>query len=262
MLLLLSKNILLSLDIILVKLLSVFTSLSKEDKEFKQKLKNILGFSPSNLALYKQAFRHSSSKKEITEHVQSNERLEFLGDSILGAVVAEHLFKLFPTRDEGFLTQMRSRIVNGQHLFVLAKKFGLDVLLQSRLTKKEKISSSAYGDVFESFIGAIYLDKGFDKTKKFILTTVIKNHLDINELLQNDTDYKTQFQILMQRQKNTFAYTIIKEGESGREKMYTVELSINGEPQATFEHKSKKVAEQKVAQIVLEQLGDQEIMDS
>lgn len=240
----------------MITFLSVLKPLSVEDKEFKQKLKNILGFAPTNLALYKQAFRHSSSKKEITEHIQSNERLEFLGDSILGAIVAEHLFKLFPKKDEGFLTQMRSRIVNGQHLFVLAKKFGLDILLQSRLTKKEKISSSAYGDVFESFIGAIYLDKGFDKTKKFILTTVIKNHLDINELLQNDTDYKTQFQILMQRQKNKFEYKIIEETLHSKEKTFTIELSINGEAQGTFEHKSKKVAEQKVAQLVLEKLGN------
>ncbi len=240
----------------MLKLLSVFKPISAEDKEFNQKLKNILGFKPNNLAIYKQAFRHSSSKNEITEHIQSNERLEFLGDSILGAVVAEHLFKLFPKKDEGFLTQMRSRIVNGQHLFLLAKKFGLDVLLQSRLTKKEKISSSAYGDVFESFIGAIYIDKGFETTKKFILTTVIKNHLDINELLLNDTDYKTQFQILMQRQKNKFEYKIVDESIHGKEKTFVIELSINGEAQGTFEHKSKKVAEQKVAQLVLEKLGN------
>ena len=240
----------------MINLLSVLKPLSAEDKEFKQKIKNILGFSPTNLALYKQAFRHSSSKKEITEHIQSNERLEFLGDSILGAVVAEHLFKLFPKKDEGFLTQMRSRIVNGQHLFVLAKKFGLDILLQSRLTKKEKLSSSAYGDVFEAFIGAIYMDKGFDTTKKFILTTVIKNHLDINELLQNDTDYKTQFQILMQRQKNKFEYKVLEETIHGKEKTFTIELSINDEPQGSFEHKSKKVAEQKVAQLVLEKLNE------
>lgn len=229
--------------------------MSAQDKEFKQKLKNILGFSPINLSLYKQAFRHSSSKKEITEHIQSNERLEFLGDSILGAIVAEHLFKLFPKKDEGFLTQMRSRIVNGQHLFVLAKKFGLDVLLQSRLTKNEKLSSSAYGDVFESFIGAIYLDKGFETTKKFILNTVIRNHLDMNDLLQNDTDYKTQFQILMQRQKSKFEYKILEENNLGKDKTFTIELSINDEPQGTFEHKSKKVAEQKVAQLVLEKLN-------
>lgn len=239
----------------MIKLLSVLTPLSKQDKEFKQKLKNILGFSPNNIALYKQAFRHSSSSNEITEHFQSNERLEFLGDAILGAVVAEYLFKLFPKKDEGFLTQMRSRIVNGQNLFALSKKFGFDVLLNSRLTKKEKVGSSAYGDVFESFIGAVFMDKGFEITKKFILNDIIKTHLDINELLQNDTDYKSQFQVLMQRQKKQFEYTILKEEHNGKEKLYSIQLSIDGVEQAVFEHKSKKVAEQKVAQLVLEKLA-------
>jgi ribonuclease-3 len=239
----------------LIKLLSVLTPLSKQDKEFKKKLKNILGFYPDNIALYKQAFRHSSSSKEITEHFQSNERLEFLGDAILGAVVAEYLFKLFPKKDEGFLTQMRSRIVNGQNLFTLSRKFGFDVLLSSRLTKKEKISSSAYGDVFEAFIGAVFMDKGFEVTRKFILNRIIKIHLDINELLQNDTDYKSQFQILMQRQKKQFEYTILSEEHVGREKVFAVQLSIDGVPQGVFEHKSKKVAEQKVAQLVLEKIA-------
>ena len=238
----------------MIKLLSALTPLSKKDKEFKQKLKNILGFHPTNLALYKQAFRHSSSSSEINEHQQSNERLEFLGDAILGAVVAEYLFKLFPKKDEGFLTQMRSRIVNGQNLFALSKKFGFDTLLNSRLTKKERLSSSAYGDAFEAFIGAVFIDKGFEKTKKFILNNIIKVHLDMTELLQNDTDYKSQFQIMMQRQKKQFEYTILKEEHNGREKTYSIQLSIEGVEQAVFEHKSKKVAEQRVAQIVLEKL--------
>lgn len=238
----------------MIKLLSVLTPLSKQDKEFKQKLKNILGFNPTNIALYKQAFRHSSSSNEITEHFQSNERLEFLGDAILGAVVAEYLFKLFPKKDEGFLTQMRSRIVNGQNLFALSKKFGFDVLLNSRLTKKEKVGSSAYGDVFESFIGAMFMDKGFEVTRKFIFNDIIKNHLDMNELLLNDTDYKSQFQVLMQRQKKQFEYIILKEEHNGKEKLYSIQLTIDGIEQAVFEHKSKKVAEQKVAQLVLEKL--------
>ena len=238
----------------MIKLLSALTPLSKKDKEFKQKLKNILGFHPTNLALYKQAFRHSSSSSEINEHQQSNERLEFLGDAILGAVVAEYLFKLFPKKDEGFLTQMRSRIVNGQNLFALSKKFGFDTLLNSRLTKKERLSSSAYGDAFEAFLGAVFIDKGFEKTKKFILNNIIKVHLDMTELLQNDTDYKSQFQIMMQRQKKQFEYTILSEERIGKEKTYSIQLSIEGVEQAVFEHKSKKVAEQRVAQIVLEKL--------
>jgi ribonuclease-3 len=239
----------------LKKLLSVLTPLSKQDKELKQKLKNILGFYPRNIALYKQAFRHRSSSKEITEHLQSNERLEFLGDAVLGAVVAEHLFKLFPKKDEGFLTQMRSKIVNGQNLFSLSKKFGFDVLLSSKLTNKEKINSSAYGDVFEAFIGAVFMDKGFEVTKKFILNNIIKIHLDMDELLQTNTDYKSQFQVLMQRQKKQFEYLVLNEDRHGKERTYVVQLSIDGVAQATFEHKSKKAAEQKVAQLVLEKIA-------
>lgn len=238
----------------MIKLLSALKPISKQDKEFKQKLKNILGFAPNNIALYKQAFRHRSSTKEISEHLPSNERLEFLGDAILGAIVAEYLFQLFPKKDEGFLTQMRSRIVNGQNLYALSRKFGFDVLLNSRLTKKEKVNSSAYGDVFESFIGAVFVDKGFEVTRKFILNNIIKVHLDMNELLQTDTDYKSQFQVLMQKQKKQFDYTLLKEEHNGKEKMYTVQLTIEGKEQAIFEHKSKKVAEQKVAQLVLEKL--------
>lgn len=235
-------------------LLFALKPISKEDKVFKQKLKNILGFSPTNLALYKQAFRHSSSSQELSEHLQSNERLEFLGDAVLGSVVAEYLFKLFPKKEEGFLTQIRSRIVNGQHLFVLAKKFGLDALLQSKLTKKEKLNSSAYGDVFEALIGAIFLDKGFEKTKYFILNTIIKTHLDINSLLENDTDYKSKFQILMQRQKKQFEYVVLKHDFSGKEKTYVIQLNVNGVELSVFEHKSKKVAEQKAAQLALEKI--------
>ncbi len=237
------------------KLLSSLKPLTVDEKKFKQQLKNLLGFSPSNISLYTQAFRHSSSKNEVSAITPSNERLEFLGDAILGAVIAEYLFKMFPTKDEGYLTQMRSRLVNGQNLQILSKKFGLDNLLKSKLNKKEKVNSSAYGDVFEALIGAIYLDKGFETAKKFILQKVVKNHLDMNEIVQTNTDYKTQFQILMQRKKKSFKYTLLSEDYHGKDKFYKIELSINGVPQATFEHKSKKVAEQRVAQITLEQLN-------
>ena len=223
-------------------------------------LEPVLGYVFTKPALLDLALTHSSWANECGTGQNHNERLEFLGDAVLGAVVAEYLFKLFPKKDEGFLTQMRSRIVNGQNLFMLSKKFGFDTLLNSRLTKKEKLSSSAYGDAFEAFIGAVFMDKGFDVTRKFILNRIIKAHLDINELLQNDTDYKSQFQILMQRQKKQFVYTILKEEHNGKEKTYSIQLSIEGVEQAVFEHKSKKVAEQKVAQLVLEKLANENIV--
>lgn len=240
----------------MIKLLSVLKPLTAEDKKFKQQLKNLLGFSPSNLSLYHQAFRHSSTKAHVNTDAPSNERLEFLGDAILGAVITDYLFKMYPKKNEGDLTQMRSRLVNGNHLQLLTKKFGFDTMLKSRLTNKEKISSSAYGDLFEALIGAIYLDKGFAISQKFILDKVVKNHLDMNEIAQTNTDYKSQFQIVMQRQKKAFKYTLLSETNNGKEKLFNVELSINNVPVAVFEHKSKRVAEQRVAQIALEQLNE------
>jgi ribonuclease-3 len=112
--------------------------------------------------------------------------------------------------------------------------------------------------VFEAFIGAVFMDKGFEVAKKFILHNIIKLHLDMDELLQTNTDYKSQFQVLMQRQKKHFEYTVLNEGRKGKEKTYVVQLSIEGVAQATFEHKSKKAAEQKVAQLVLEKMAKAE----
>lgn len=222
---------------------------SRKDAPFRESLKRLLGFSPYNVALYKQAFRHSSSK-----NVNNNERLEFLGDSVLGTVVSEYLFKLYPFKDEGFLTQLRSRIVNRQSLNNLALKIGLNQYLEVNLTKDEKIKSSAYGDAFEALIGAIFLDKGFNVTKQFIITNIIKLHVDVDELEQNDTDYKTQLQILTQKGHQKLEYRVMEEKYSGKDRLYLVQVFINDSPYVAFQHYSKKHAEQKAAQLTLEQL--------
>ncbi len=238
----------------MIKILSSFQFTGKDNKAFKQGLKRLLGFTPGNLALYHQAFRHSSIKTIRQKEQHSNERLEFLGDAVLGLVVAEHLFKIYPYEDEGFLTQLRSRIVNGQIITGLAQKFGLDTYLQSDLSKKEKIKSSAYGDAFEAFVGAVYLDKGFEVTKKFLVERVIKVHIDIPQLQQTDTDYKSQLQILMQRQKKKFEYRLLSDRHNGREKIYHVQVFIENKPFADFQHYSKRTAEQRAAQLTLEKL--------
>jgi ribonuclease III len=238
----------------LIKILSSF-NYSKDDKAFKKGLRQLLGFAPKNLALYHQAFRHSSVKTLREKHLNSNERLEFLGDAVLGLIIADYLFKIYPYEDEGFLTQLRSRIVNGQIITGLAQKFGLDVYLQSDLSKKEKVKSSAYGDAFEAFVGAVYLDKGFEATKKFIIERVIKIHIDVAELKLNDTDYKSQLQVLMQRQKKKFEYRLLSDSHNGRERIYHIQVFIDNAPRADFQHYSKRVAEQKAAQLTLEQLG-------
>ncbi|MBS1637663.1 MAG: ribonuclease III [Bacteroidetes bacterium] len=242
----------------MIKILSSFQFTDKENKAFKQGLKQLLGFSPKNLSLYHQAFRHSSSKNIRQNHLKSNERLEFLGDAVLGVVIADYLFKLYPYEDEGFLTQLRSRIVNGQVITSLAQKFGLDTYLQSDLSKKEKVKSSAYGDAFEALVGAIYLDKGFETTRKFLIERVISIHVDVKKLQAVDTDYKSQLQIMMQRQRRKFEYRLVSEVHNGKEKIYKIQVFIENKPFAEFQHYSKRVAEQKAAQLTLEMLEQTE----
>lgn len=213
-----------------------------------------MGFSPSNIALYKQAFLHSSKRETV-----NNERLEFLGDAVLGAVVAEHLFKLYPYKDEGFLTQLRSKIVNRQSLQQLAIKLGISHYLKTSIKENEKGKSSAYGDAFEALIGAIYMDKGFLVCKKFITQRVIKMHVDVDALANTDSDYKSQLQIYTQKNKLTLEYRLLSEEIKGREKIYVVQVFINNEPYVMFEHYSKRSAEQKAAQLTLEQLDIQSV---
>jgi ribonuclease-3 len=229
-----------------------FPRLSKSSSEaqLKRGLKNLLGFTPGNLSLYKQAFLHSSKRGAV-----NNERLEFLGDAVLGAVVAEHLFKLFPYKDEGFLTQLRSKIVNRQTLQHLATKLGIDKYLVIGLKESEKSKSSVYGDAFEALIGAIYLDKGFVTCKNFILRRIIKVHIDISELVQTDTDFKSQLQIYCQKNKMSLEYRLLKEVQRGKDKIFTVQVFIDGKPYVSFENYSKRVAEQKAAQLTLEGLS-------
>lgn len=233
----------------MLRLIKKLSRKQRSDVQLEKGLKALLGFSPKNISLYRQAFLHSS-KKEST----SNERLEFLGDAVLGAVVAEHLFKLFPYKDEGFLTLLRSKIVNGQSLHHLALKFGIDKYLKANLNQAEKLKSSAYGDAFEALIGAIYLDRGFSVTKKFIVTRMIKVHVDIEDLLVTNEDYKSQLQIYTQRHKLSLEYKLLSEAQRGKDKIFTVQVVVGGKPYVTFEHYSKRVAEQKAAQLTLEKL--------
>src|SRR5688572_16144994 len=141
-------------------------------------LKNVLGFYPSNLAVYRLAFSHRSASQAAVNGMQlSNERLEYLGDAILGAIVAEMLFRRFPFRDEGFLTEMRSRIVSREHLKNLALKIGLDKYIKNN--SGPGMYRSMYGDAFEALVGAIFLDKGYKQAELFIVKRIFNFHIDL-----------------------------------------------------------------------------------
>lgn len=240
----------------LKKLLSLLGSKdSKGDKEFKKWIKQTTGFAPKNISLYQQAFFHSSYSAKRSGTSISNERLEFLGDAVLGAIVAEYLFKMFPYKDEGFLTQLRSKIVNGQSLKELAVKFGFNTYLKASLTRDEKTKSSAYGDAFEAFIGAIYLDKGYNPARQFVTLKIIKLHVDVDGLINTNEDYKSQLQIYCQKNKLALEYRLVNEQRQGSNKLYTIHVFINQKPYVAFESYSKRQAEQKAAQLTLEELN-------
>ena len=216
----------------------------------------MLGFVPGNLSLYRLAFRHKSVAQSVKKGVKnSNERLEFLGDAVLGSVVAEVLFKLYPFEDEGFLTELRSKIVNRVNLNQLARKLGFEQLIQydNRMVNSTR-QSSLLGDAFEALIGAIYLDKGYDFTRNFLVNHIIKSHIDIHRLEQTETNFKSKLIEWCQRHGKDITFELIdnKEGESN--KLFTVQASIDGEIMGTGKEFNKKNAEKLAAERACEAL--------
>jgi ribonuclease III len=229
--------------------------LSPNEKKLNSVLKNTLGISPNNIALYLQAFRHNSIAKEIKEGIKdSNERLEYLGDAILNAIIAAYLFKKFPYKDEGFLTKMRSKIVSRNHLNQLSVKLGLNKFLSQNNDPGLKYSS-IHGDAFEALIGAIYIDKGFTFVQNFILNRILKFHVDVEKILLTETDFKSKLIEWSQREKQEVKFTVIEENGNGYEKQFVVATLIQGDAIAQAQHFSKKKAEQLSAEATCIKLG-------
>ena len=222
--------------------------LFSKDRKFIASLKNLLGFYPGNISVYHLAFRHRSTATEHPSGVKlSNERLEYLGDAILGAIIAELLFKKFPFREEGFLTEMRSRIVNREHLGRLAKKLGIDHFMNGSIDPAAK-NRSAYGDAFEALIGAVYIDKGYDATKKLILNRIVKHHIDLDEIEEQDANFKSKLINWGQRERKNVEFELIEEVENGGKRLLRVRVVVDGVEMAQGEDYSKKRAEQIAAE--------------
>ena len=222
--------------------------LPSEKKPYAKRVHAITGLWPKNLHLYEQAFRHPSAVVSMgLEKEDSYERLEFLGDSILGATVAEYLFKKYPKKDEGFLTDVRSRIVNGDSLNKLARKIDLDKLIEFERRNKSVKHSSMYGDIVEALIAAIYLDHGFDKAKKFILRKLIYNHLDIDHIVLNNTNYKSILLEWAIKNNKAVTFETISEEGFGHQKLFTIEVFVETKSVAVGKGNSKKKAEQEAS---------------
>ncbi len=225
-----------------------------EDKELYTAIKNIFGFYPGNIFLYKLAFRHKSLARDLNNGTRvSNERLEYLGDAILSAIVADYLFKMFPVKDEGFLTEMRSRIVSRASLNKLSQKLGLDKLI---LVSPEgnNVYKSMKGDAFEAVMGAIYLDKGYQFTRRVLIEKVILQHFDLDELENNDTNYKSRLIEWAQREKRIVEFITLSEVGHGYTKQYVVEVMIDKRGFGKGRDFSIKGAEQNAAMKALIEL--------
>ncbi|MBU0764408.1 MAG: ribonuclease III [Bacteroidetes bacterium] len=169
-------------------------------------LKRIIGFFPSNPDLYEIAFVHrSASFADTNAYDINNERLEFLGDAVLDAIIADYLFRHFPGRKEGFLTKMRSKIVNRAHMDELASNIGLDELLIAQIGKATGCKH-LYGNAFEALIGAIYLDRGYKKTREFIIKKIIRNHIDLRQMEKEDKNFKSLLVEWGQKLKKTISF--------------------------------------------------------
>jgi len=239
-----------------IKPIRVFLS---EDKQLFVALKNIFGFYPGNIFLYKLAFRHKSQALELNNGSRvSNERLEYLGDAILSAVVADHLFKMFPYKDEGFLTEMRSRIVSRAQLNKLSQKLGIDTLINAN-TEKNNVYRSMKGDAFEALIGAMYLDKGYNFTRQIVIEKIIRQHLTWHELENNNTNYKSQIIEWSQREKRPVEFVILNEVGHGYNKQYVVDILVDKVSMGKGRDYSIKGAEQDAAMKALLQIEAQKI---
>ncbi len=230
---------------------------STEDKKLIKAIKQITGSRPSNLYLYKLALQHTSAAKEIKSDGfrESNERLEYLGDAILGAVIADFLFKKFPFKEEGFLTEIRSRIVNRESLNIVAKKIGLNRLVVFDGQRRTALThKSMYGDALEAVVGAIYLDKGFNFSRKFIIKRLIKPHFDLENIVQNNQNFKSIMIEWAQRANKKVHFEILEERGAIHNKEFIAQVIIDGEPFATGSGYSKKKAEQAAAEKSCEKL--------
>lgn len=232
------------------KILHKFFHKSRSEKDgiFFNILEKTLGFQPKNLNLYRKAFTHRSLNKVDPEgNPVSYERLEFLGDAMLSAVIAAHLFSKVPSADEGYLTKMRSKIVSREHLNELGRDFNLIDFIESKVPKAH-FGENIHGNVFEALIGAVYLDLGYDYCEKFIQKKVIEPYVNIAKLEGKVISYKSLVIEWCQKEKKTFQYEVYEDNSITGERLFGVRLSIDQKVIAKARATSKKKAEEKASQ--------------
>ncbi len=221
-----------------------------DKKEFRSLLKKILGFRPGNIGIYEAAFVHRSSSYSLSDGRKiNNERLEYLGDAVLDTILSDYLFRMFPEASEGFLTKTRSRIVNREVLGQIALSIGIDKLLISNVNSVRN-SKNLCGDAFEALIGSVFLDKGYNKTRKMFIRRILKKNPGLINIISTDTDYKSLVFEWVQKNRARLLFTYNEDYDSEQKKsVFSSTLLIDDEEYGQGQGPTKKEAEQEASRI-------------
>ncbi len=232
-----------------------------KDRKFVRDLYEVSGRVPKEVFLYRLALTHSSSINGFATEADRkkaaargcNERLEFLGDSILDSIIAEFLFKIYPTKGEGFLTEMRSKIVNRKSLNSICRKLRVDILIRHR--QNGSINESMYGDALEALIGALYMDLGYQDTKWFVYKRILEPHVHLQSVERQIISYKNKLIEHVQKTKmGQLNFEVIDEIGDGRSKVFRIQAKVGDEVLGVGEGKNKKTAEQRASHDALSKL--------
>lgn len=226
----------------------------KRDIELSKFIVLKFGYKPKNINYFKEALRHKSVIKNPKKE-NSNERLEFLGDAILDAVIADYIYEQFPDKDEGFMTKLKAKLVSRKTLGHLGEQ--LDIIKHIKYKKGRTINTTTLqGNAFEAIIGAIYLDAGYDIVRKRVLYHLMRYYLNLNRILNEEVDFKSKLLIWSQKNRLDLEFTIIKEENKGHHWEYEAQVLIGDKDWGKGTGSSKKMAEQKAAKETLILLGE------
>jgi ribonuclease III len=232
-----------------------FKQVKRSDEDLKL-IKFVLirfGYRPTKLEYFRQALTHKSYSNVSNDY--SNERLEFLGDAILDAVMADFLFHKFPNEDEGYLTKVKSKLVSRKTLSELGEAMDISEMLLYHKGRSINLSS-LQGNALEALIGAIYLDAGFLQAKKALEFYVFRNYIDLTKTLEEEIDFKSKLFIWSQKNKLALEFQILSEENEGANWRYTCQVVINDQPYGRGSGTSKKSAEQEAAKESLILIGE------
>ena len=230
-----------------------YNTIFSSEKELVSYIRSITGSTPVKVKLYKQVFSHRSLYGDAKEN---NERLELLGDSVLDMMVAEYIYKKYPYKEEGFITELRSKIVNRKSLNEIGERLGLVQKIQLNKKVMTGMPKDIGGNTFEALIGALYLDAGFDRTRKFVFKRVLQDLIDVENLEVTDIDFKSKMYHYIQREGKTIEFKVMEEQNRNRRSYFVIHLEIDGVLVAKGEGYSKKVAEQNAAMNALKELKE------